>query len=455
MDSSERFLETSRFLVQRILVPILVIIGIGGNVITVMVLTRRRMRCSTNIYLTALAVADLVYLLLVFILSFEHYPNINDIRYHLYWRFYGINHWLADAASSTSIWLVVCFTIERYIAVCYPIRGRALCTENRAKRVIVIVSILCTFATMSTTFEYQLTTTEHCIKKNCTDSKLLPSGNETFIQHDNDNYTEANSNDTVPILNVVIDDNNDEMISDGASPNGECNLQNDTIANDTAKEVCCATAIKIRTELTHLGENKTYKTVFYWFTSITFVFLPLILMATFNCFLVNAVRKSQVTRRRMTKSKENNSQAQENRMTVILIAVVLLFLICQTPSACILIYTSIYTKLDATTEKLVRGLGNIFNLLVSINAACNFLLYCALSRKYRRTFKILFCHRCVSRQSLLTQSSQYTRNTSNGYRRNASEYSSRNCETRMLPDIPRAKTLIARTTDNRGNGKLL
>lgn len=53
--------------------------------------------------------------------------------------------------------------------------------------------------------------------------------------------------------------------------------------------------------------------------------------------------------------QENNSQAQEHRMTVILIAVVLLFLICQTPSACILIYTSIYTKLDATTEKLVRG----------------------------------------------------------------------------------------------------
>lgn len=57
------------------------------------------MRCSTNIYLTALAVADLVYLLFVLVLSFEHYPNISDIRHELYWRFYGINHWLADAAS--------------------------------------------------------------------------------------------------------------------------------------------------------------------------------------------------------------------------------------------------------------------------------------------------------------------------------------------------------------------
>lgn len=206
-------------------------------------------------------------------------------------------------SGSTSIWLVVCFTIERYIAVCYPIRGRALCTENRAKRVIVIVSILCTFSTMSTTFEYQLTTSEHCIKKNCTDSELQPGGNETFVQHNNDNnYTVANANVTVPILNEVISDA-DEMISDCVGRNDECNLQNDTIANATTEEVCCVKAIKIRTELTHLGDNKTYKTLFYWFTSIIFVFLPLILMATFNCFLVNAVRKSQVTRKRMTKSK--------------------------------------------------------------------------------------------------------------------------------------------------------
>lgn len=42
---------------------------------------------------------------------------------------------------------------------------------------------------------------------------------------------------------------------------------------------------------------------------------------------------------------------------------------------------------------IFAGLGNIFNLLLSINAACNFLLYCVLSAKYRKTFKALFCER--------------------------------------------------------------
>lgn len=40
MDPSEKFLVSSRFWVQRVLVPILVLIGAGGNIVTVMVLTR-------------------------------------------------------------------------------------------------------------------------------------------------------------------------------------------------------------------------------------------------------------------------------------------------------------------------------------------------------------------------------------------------------------------------------
>lgn len=56
-------------------------------------LDRRRMRCSTNVYLTALAVSDIIFLFFVFILSLQHYPNWHSIKYELYWRTYGISHW--------------------------------------------------------------------------------------------------------------------------------------------------------------------------------------------------------------------------------------------------------------------------------------------------------------------------------------------------------------------------
>ena len=45
----ERFLYLSRFWVQRVLVPTVVLIGVLGNLVTIYILTRRPMRSSTNV----------------------------------------------------------------------------------------------------------------------------------------------------------------------------------------------------------------------------------------------------------------------------------------------------------------------------------------------------------------------------------------------------------------------
>ena len=57
-------LETTRFVVQKLIVPFVVTFGVLGNAVTVAVLTRPWMKSSTNSYLTALAVYDLLYLVL-------------------------------------------------------------------------------------------------------------------------------------------------------------------------------------------------------------------------------------------------------------------------------------------------------------------------------------------------------------------------------------------------------
>lgn len=67
----------------------------------IVVLTRRGMRSSTNAYLTALAIADLVYLLCVFWLSLRHYPHIKEdlslSNFYAYTWPYSL--WLTDATS--------------------------------------------------------------------------------------------------------------------------------------------------------------------------------------------------------------------------------------------------------------------------------------------------------------------------------------------------------------------
>ena len=95
--------------------------------------------------------------------------------------------------------------------------------------------------------------------------------------------------------------------------------------------------------------------------------------------------------------QSDSIQTQENKITITLIAVVILFMVCQIPAAIILIYDLFRQIPESSDEKNIRlGLGNIFNFLVTINAACNFMLYCALSDKYRRTFLLTFMPSCYN-----------------------------------------------------------
>ncbi|XP_019127335.2 thyrotropin releasing hormone receptor 2 [Larimichthys crocea] len=114
-------------------------VGIVGNIMVVLVvLTTRHMRTPTNCYLVSLAIADLT------VLVAAGLPNILDsltgtwVFGHAgclgitYFQYLGIN------VSSCSI---TAFTVERYIAICHPMKAQTVCTVSRAKRIIAGVWI--------------------------------------------------------------------------------------------------------------------------------------------------------------------------------------------------------------------------------------------------------------------------------------------------------------------------
>ncbi|XP_046396197.1 FMRFamide receptor isoform X2 [Ischnura elegans] len=379
----EDFLDGSRFWIQRVIVPIVVFIGFLGNVATMAVLTRRRMRSSTNVYLTALAASDLLYLVFMFTMSMTHYPKFPPPFHEIYWRYYPFGIWLTDATSSTSVWLTVSFTVERYIAVCHPMKGKVLCTEKRARRVTALVYALCFLTTMSTPFEYE--------------GKMVPVNPPAAIA-----TTDAEAATTLPTIapGALTTEPGTERVGPpdpgiDADEYGSNKTEYlvDLWRNGSIPTTPLHADVDMEYNLDHspLAKNETYRTIFYWFTCVSFVFLPLVLLFVFNSFLIHAVHTSRRTRRRMTlvrKAGEQSeaSQTQENKITITLIAVVILFVVCQLPTALLLIYQTIAPEPSPVQRTLLRILGNFFNLLVAINAASNFLLYCALSGKYRRTF---------------------------------------------------------------------
>ncbi|XP_076315577.1 thyrotropin-releasing hormone receptor-like [Tachypleus tridentatus] len=305
-----RFLNLSRFWIQRVFVPIISFVGVVGNLSTIVIMTRRHMRSSTNNYLTGLAIFDMLYLMCILILSISHYPGMTDFHHVNYWRLWPYTILLTDACSNTSVWLTVAFTIERYVAVCHPIKGKVYCTESRARKVVITVAFVCSCLTIPTPFEWTVT--------EVTD----PLTNKTTVQP----------------------------------------------------------------TFSELGMNILYRNIYYWLCVSLFVFLPLIMLTVFNFFLIKSVHASKDQRKTMTRRRNNrNYSRQERKITIMLIAVVVSFMVCQLPTAVLLVYTTFQPP-----NPMTRGLGNIFNFLMAINSAGNFILYCLLSQQYRRTFLQIF-----------------------------------------------------------------
>lgn len=72
----------------------------------------------------------------------------------------------------------------------------------------------------------------------------------------------------------------------------------------------------------------------------------------------------------------------------VLVAVVLVFFVCQIPQAISLTLISFFPVLARTPKVLIYN--NFANVLVAINASINFLLYCCFSERFRLTFRSHF-----------------------------------------------------------------
>lgn len=109
--------------------------GLVGNLIVCIVIVRHPlMHTATNYYLFNLAVSDMVYLLfgLPFeILLFWHqYPWLFGLAFC---KFRAL---IAEACTYCSVLTIVAFSMERFLAICYPLHSYAMAGLKRAVRII-------------------------------------------------------------------------------------------------------------------------------------------------------------------------------------------------------------------------------------------------------------------------------------------------------------------------------
>lgn len=130
-------------------------LGVTGNILAIIVLTKRRMiMSSTNNYLVALAIVDTLYLILTLVINTCHHPCLRQTSASQI--ILTISRPIADFSSNSSVWLTVTFTVERWVAITYPLQSRTWCTVSRARKIILGVICASMICTLPSAFEMRL-----------------------------------------------------------------------------------------------------------------------------------------------------------------------------------------------------------------------------------------------------------------------------------------------------------
>lgn len=303
-DSYKYFYETAQWVTGLVLYPIICSIGITGNMLAMIVLSHRKMVSSTNVYLSALAVADIIKLLndtLYFIVSIlmRRHP---DAANHMYGLMYPISHYIFNEAVCVSSWLTVGVGVERYVAVCHPTRAKAMCTPARAKKVSVVIFVLMSAVAVPSALRYRR------------------------------------------------------------------QLSIDPVANTTSYVI----------ELTELGRNDRFMTVYTWIINLLRSVIPLCILILVNACIIQALRRERVKGKKMS---------ARNRITFTLIVVIIVFVVCLTPDA---VMSTVFGFGYVEADDLVKGIREFTDTLLAVNSAMNFSIYCVCSKGFRDVFVEIF-----------------------------------------------------------------
>ncbi|KAK2172456.1 hypothetical protein NP493_960g03004 [Ridgeia piscesae] len=155
-NEQEYQLSLLNYWINGVFTNITVLLGMIGNILTIIILSQRAMRSSTNYYLSALAIWDSAVLICTLLLIGLPGALPPEDVYMTYVFAYIVSYIypIALIAQTATIWLTVSFTVERYIAVCHPLKAATMCTITRAKTVITGVSIGSTLYNIPRWFDY-------------------------------------------------------------------------------------------------------------------------------------------------------------------------------------------------------------------------------------------------------------------------------------------------------------
>lgn len=139
LSASDRQLRQLRIICELWISLPIAVAGIIGNLVSIFVLRQYKPAMTTTMILQCLAWTDTAYLTASVIL--RHFPFFGIPNYYIFFWLYPTMY----VIRLTDTWLTVLLTVDRFIAVCYPLHANRLCSQAKTN-VIIIVIVLCSFA---------------------------------------------------------------------------------------------------------------------------------------------------------------------------------------------------------------------------------------------------------------------------------------------------------------------
>lgn len=152
--------------------------------------------------------------------------------------------------------------------------------------------------------------------------------------------------------------------------------------------------------LTSLSQDPTYHQYQQYMDMVVASFLPCIILLIFNSLLVYKLAQHRSLRRRLSVqySDRNNRHSVPRddtwHVTLVVVSIVVVFLTSRAIATYLDILVALNGRDEAFRSGLMKGLKHISNFLVLTNSSVNFILYCLIGTRFRKTFLRVFGFCC-------------------------------------------------------------
>ncbi|XP_037077143.1 LOW QUALITY PROTEIN: sex peptide receptor-like [Pollicipes pollicipes] len=313
--------------------PVLLAVTIVANTLIVVVMSRHHMRTPTNLVLMAMAVSDMLTLLLpapwmLYMYTFGNYRKPLDSIYACY-MYVTMTDTLPSLFHTSSIWLTLALAVQRYVYVCHQAAARAWCTEPRVSRAIAWIYLLA----------------------------LLHQASRFFDR-------------SFDVLEVIY--------AGRVTPSCSIGLPH-WVTHAVTENVYFGFYFGFRLLFIHL------------LPCVSLVVFNILLFRTLQAA---QAKRLQLFRNSSSNGKRDCRTAMDsNCTTMMLIVVVSAFLIVEIPLAvvtCLHIVQNLMGNTELLDYNISQALVVVINFIISLSYPINFAIYCGMSRQFRETFRDLF-----------------------------------------------------------------